>query len=189
MKKLTPVKKITIGFATLLIVAAAVAGPSTRKTQITFSQSVRVPGTTLNAGTYYFDAPSFTNRTLVRITDETGNLVTQVMGLPEHIQKPNHDVITFGSHECGPKAIKLWFYAPSGTAVRFVYPKEEAASIAASCKEPVPEMHEKAAPVSQLEESKVYLATPKGKEEPYKPELLSTSDQMDQNGFDAKPEH
>jgi hypothetical protein len=181
---------MSIAWAAVFIVASALGGVSTHKTRVTFNGPVRVPGKVLSAGTYFFDAPQIRNRTLVRITDESGNLVTQVTGIPERLRRqPGHAIITFGEHECGPRAIKLWLYPGTDTAVRFVYSKEEAALIASSCNEPVPEAHESTPASSESEASKVYLVTPKGQEEPYEPESLTTSDQEDQNGFNADPEH
>jgi hypothetical protein len=185
MKKMTVVQEIVVGLATLLVVVGAIAGPSTRKTKLTFSQPVLVPGATLTAGTYFFQAPNMNNRTLVRITDQSGKFVTQFMGIADYIRKPDHDIITFGNQDCKPTAIKAWFYPGSRTAVRFVYQQEQAARIATSCNEPVPEMHGSVTDVSQLQGDKVYVATPKGQEEEYKPEALSASDQADKDGLDA----
>lgn len=186
MKKLTATQNVAVGLAALIVVVCAIAGASARKTKLTFSQPVLVPGATLAAGTYFFQAPNMNNRTLVRITDESGKFVTQFMGVADYTRKPNHDIITFGNQECKPTAIKAWFYPGSRTAVRFVYKQEQATQIAASCNEPVPEMHESATDVSQLQGDKMYLVTPKGQEEEYKPEALSASDQRDQNGFDGE---
>jgi hypothetical protein len=182
-------KRVTIvlqgcALVTVLFLAAALAGRANLKTRITFSGSVRVPGLVLPAGTYYFEAPNFNNRTTVRITKEDGSLVTQVAGVADYRHEANHEVIIFGDHECGPQAIKAWFYPGNKTGVRFVYPKEEAEVIAASCNEPVPETHEKYSETGQVE-NKVYIMTPQKQEQDYSPEALSGSDQADQNGFDA----
>jgi hypothetical protein len=186
MKKVTIVQGCVTVLAVLLAAASSFGGPSTYKTKLTFSQPVRVPGVTLPAGTYYFQAPQATNRTLVKITDENGKLMTQFMGIPEHTRKRDHDVITIGSNECKPTALKSWFYPGNRTGVRFVYPQDQAAMIAASCNEPIPEVHESIANVSQLQTEKVYLAMPKGQEEEYKPEALSASDELDKSGFDGE---
>lgn len=57
MERLDAARRLTIGIAALILVVGAVAGPSTRKTTVTFNQSVRVPRVDLQAGTYSFDAP------------------------------------------------------------------------------------------------------------------------------------
>jgi hypothetical protein len=97
-------------------------------------------------------------------------------------------MIVFGDHDCGPKAIKLWSYPGKTPAIRFIYPKEEAASIAASCNEPVPETDDKLADTSQLKSGNIGLMSPQKQKGPYKPESLSVSDQVDRNGFDADPQ-
>jgi hypothetical protein len=185
MKGLAVVQPILAGAAILLVVAGAIADPSMRTTKITFSGSVRVPGAVLNAGTYYFKAPLRNNRTFVRIQDEQGKMVAQFMGIADYTHKSDHVLIIFGDHECGPKTIKSWFYPSSSPGVRFVYSKDEAAVIAASCDEDVPETHENTLDESQLQSATVYLMTPQKQEEPYRSEALTASDQQGQNGFDA----
>lgn len=177
---------IMVGLAILLIVVGATAGASSRRTKITFSGTVRVPGATLAAGTYYFSTPSPDVRTLVRVENENHKLVAQFLGLSDYRREPSHTVIIFGDHECGPRAIKSWFYTGS-SGIRFVYSEQEAAVIAASCNEPVPETHEQTLDASNLQSRPVYLMTPQRQEEAYKSEALSNSDQVDQNGFDADP--
>lgn len=178
---------VQVGFATLILVAGAIAGPSTQRTRITFNGPVRVPGAVLGPGTYYFSTPLPHTRTLVRVDDENHKLVTQFMGISDYTQRSQHTVILFGDHECGPKAIKSWFYPGRNIGIRFVYPENEAVLIAAACNEPVPETHDNPVDASQLEGSTVYLMTPQKQEEAYKPGALSASDQGDQEGFNADP--
>jgi hypothetical protein len=177
--------RIMVGLFGLALVSTAIAGPQSRRTRVTFSGPVRVPGVSLAAGTYYFSAPHITNRTIVRVEDENRKFVTQFMGIPDMVRTRNHDVILFGEQECGPAAIKSWFYPGSRTGVRFVYPQAEAELIASSCNEPVPETHEAKVEESQLDSTTVYLMTPQKQEEPYKADALTASDQRDGNGIDA----
>jgi len=186
MTRLKTNAPILIGFSVLLYLVGIAAAISTHKTKVTFGQSVRVPGKVLTAGTYYFEAPNTNVRTIVKISDESGSLVTQFTGIPDYTHKPTHDIVTFGQHECGPRAVKSWFYPGDVYGVRFVYSKQEAELIAAACNEPVPETHESTR-LSGTAADKVYLITPQKQEEEYTPEALSTSDQMDQNGFDGAP--
>jgi hypothetical protein len=186
MKKLTKANLHLAIIAVALVAVSAYAGPRTRKTRITFDGPVRVPGTVLQTGTYFFESPLVNKRTLVRITGEDGSLITQVMGIPDFTRQRNHDVIVFGDHECGPKAIKAWFYPASGTGVRFVYPREEAEAIAAACNEAVPEMHETKLEPEQLQNYTIYLVTPQKEEHPYKADELSATDAADQSGFDGQ---
>jgi len=186
MKTPKAANMLLVILAAAFLAVLANAGPMTRKTRISFDGPVRVPGTILQAGTYFFDAPLVTKRTLVRITGEDGRLVTQVMGIPDFTRTRNHDIITFGEHECGPRAIKAWFYPGSSSGVRFVYPKEEAELIAAACHESVPEMHEAQLDPQQLQSATIYLISPEKQEHEYKAEELSASDAADQIGFDGQ---
>lgn len=186
MKKITNANILLAVVALVLVAVSAYASPSTRRTKITFDGPVRVPGTVLQAGTYYFQAPLTNNRTVVRITDESGKHVTKLMGIADFTRKRDHDVILFGENECGPKAIKSWFYPHSSTGVRFIYPKDEAEAIASACNEPVPEIHETQPNVAQLRVYRVYLITPQKKEKEYKQEDLAASDEADQNGVDGE---
>src|SRR5215472_8729877 len=185
MKQGKVVLAVMVGIAVLAFVSGVIADPSSRTTRVTFSGPVRVPGANLSAGTYFFRAPNVTNRMIVRIEDENRQFVTQFMGIPDKTRNRTHDIVLFGDHECGPKAVKSWFFPGSNTGVRFVYPQEEAALIAASCNEDVPETHETKLEESQLENTKVYLMTPQKQEKPYDQGALTAADARDANGFDA----
>ena len=185
MKQGGVVLRIVMGIAVLAFVSGAIADPSSRTTRVTFSGPVRVPGANLSAGTYFFRAPNVTNRMIVRVEDENRQFVTQFMGIPDRTRNRTHDIVLFGEQECGPKAVKSWFFPGSNTGVRFVYPAEEAALIAAACNEDVPETHETKLEESQLENTKVYLMTPQKQEKPYSDGALTASDAKDGNGFDA----
>ena len=187
MKKPTIVRAALLASALTVFVVLVLASPLTRKTRVTFSQSVRVPGTVLNAGTYYFESPHPNKQTIVRISDETGKMITQVMGVADFTNKRNHDIIMFGNQDCGMNAIKAWFYPGSGMGVRFVYPEDEAAKIAAACKEPVPETHGKVQNAEQANSEKIYLITPERQEQNYTPNELTKPDQTDTTGVDAAP--
>jgi hypothetical protein len=187
MKKSALARPIMVGLSILITVVGATAGLSSRRSKLTFSGPVRVPGATLSAGTYYFSTPSPDARTLVRVENENRELVAQFMGLSDYRRKSGHTAIIFGDHECGPKAIKSWFYAGGSSGIRFVYSEQEAALIAASCNEPVPETHERTLNAVNLQSDPVYLMTPQKQEEAYKPDAMSASDRADQNGFDADP--
>ena len=188
MRKGSVALRIMMGLVGLALVSSAIAGPQSRRTRVTFSGPVRVPGVSLAAGTYYFSAPHMQSRTIVRVEDENRRFVTQFMGLPDMTRTRNHDIILFGEQECGPTAIKSWFFPGSRTGVRFVYPQAEAELIASSCNEPVPETHEAKIEESQVESATVYLMTPQKQEEPYKADALAATDQRDGKGFDAAHE-
>src|SRR5215469_13044636 len=185
MKSPLIVRAVLLATALSMSAVLVLASPSARKTRVTFSQPVRIPGTVLPAGTYYFESPQPNNRTMVRVLDENGKMITQVMGIADYTNKKNHDVIIFGDQHCSVNAIKAWFYPGSGTGVRLIYPEDEAATIAAACKEPVPETHDKVQTAEQANSEKIYLITPEKQEQNYTPNELAKPDQADTNGFDA----
>ena len=180
-------RTLLIATAVCAMVMSATSSQVTRRTRVTFTGSVRVPGTILPAGTYFFEAPQQNNRTVVRVSKEDGTFITQFMGIADYTRAQQPDIIVFGEHECGPKAVKAWFYPGSNHGVRFVYSEDEAALIAASCEEPVPEIHEKTVSASQIMVYRVFLITPSRQEQEYTPEALSHSDQVDNNGFHSMP--
>lgn len=184
MRKERVALRIMVGLVVLVVASGMNADPSSRTTKVTFSGPVRVPGVTLSPGTYYFKAPNVVNRTVVRVEDENHKFVTQFMGIADMTRKRDHDIVVFGEGECGPKAIKSWFYPGSRSGVRFVYPQAEAELIASSCNEPVPETHETKLEESQLDSATVYLMTPQKQEQPYSADALSPTDERDRNGFD-----
>ena len=180
-------RAILIASAVCSMIVSASSASVTRRTRVNFSDSVRIPGAVLAAGTYFFEAPQQNNRTVVRVSKEDGTFITQFMGIPDYTREQQPDLIVFGEHECGPKAVKAWFYPGSRHGVRFVYSEDEAALIAASCDEPVPEIHEKTVTPSQIMVYRVFLITPSRQEQEYTPEALSHSDQIDNNGFHSMP--
>jgi len=185
MRRLSAAQLFVVGFLVLIFVGGAIAGQMNRRTKITFNGAVRVPGAVLQPGTYFFSAPSSGNRALVKVENEGGQFITQFMGIYDFTEKPDHEFIVFADHDCGPKAIKSWFYPTASPGVRFVYSDQEAALIAAACDDPVPETHGNSMDAARLQSSSVYVMTPQKQEQSYKANAFSTSDQRDKNGFDA----
>lgn len=125
-----------------------------KKTQITFSQAVEIPGVgvhMLPAGTYIFklfDSPS--NRHIVQIfnEDETKLLAT-ILAIPNYrLESTDKTVITFLERTANePEALRAWFYPGSNFGVEFVYPKSRAIELAKLVRQPVLVMPTELAPV------------------------------------------
>src|SRR5262245_17398638 len=122
----------------------AQADASDKKTDVTFSQPVEVPGTVLSAGTYVFKlAESNSSRNIVQILNKDENHVyATILAITAQRPKPaDKTVITFEEHAKGaPEAVRAWFYPGENTGVRFVYPKQKAMEIGRSNNESVPAM-------------------------------------------------
>jgi hypothetical protein len=132
--------------ATLLLAAlsprAVRADSWDRKTFISFSDTVQVPGTTLPAGKYVFklwNSPS--DRYVVQIFNERENHVfATLLTIPEYrMNPPDKTVVSFYEAPVGqPQPIKAWFYPGDNNGREFVYSRAEAHVIARAAHENVP---------------------------------------------------
>jgi hypothetical protein len=105
-----------------------------KKTILTFSAPVEVPGRVLPAGTYVFkllDSPA--DRHVVQIfnKDET-KPIAEVLAIPdERLQPRGKTVITFDERPGNsPEALRAWFYPGNTVGQEFVYPRSRAKEIA-----------------------------------------------------------
>jgi hypothetical protein len=139
-----------------------------KRTKVTFSQAVAVPGTTLPAGTYTFTIPdTLGSRYIVQIwnADKT-ELITTILAIPNYRLEPTDEtVIEFRERPADrPQAVKAWFYPGYAYGIEFVYPKEQAIQLAQVEKEPVPA--EVALPTpNTLKTVPLIAVTPQGEEE------------------------
>ena len=113
-----------------------------KKTFLTFSQPVEVPGVILPAGNYVFklaDSPS--NRHIVQIFNAEEDLVyATILAIPHHRMEPAEEtVILFEERRADqPQAIHAWFYPGELIGQQFVYPKSRALELARVTHQPVP---------------------------------------------------
>jgi len=138
-----------------------------KKTVMTFSQAVEIPGQILPAGTYTFvllDSPS--DRHIVQIFDADGShLITTVLAINNYRLKPTGDTVVKFAERSGdnPEALKGWFYPGDNFGQEFVYPKQRAIELALLAKEPVPAL---AADSTDLKLAPIVAVTPERKEVP-----------------------
>jgi hypothetical protein len=124
-----------------LLVPTVRADEWDKKTIVSFSEPVQVPGTVLPAGTYVFKlANNQSDRYIVEIFDahET-QLITTIMAIPDYrMQTPDETIISFNERPSGqPEALKAWFYPGDNYGVEFVYPKQRATELAEANNRPV----------------------------------------------------
>jgi len=111
-----------------------------RKTVITFSGPVEIPGVhlvgwgVLPAGTYVFKIlDSQSDRHIVQIfnKDET-QIYATILAIPNYrLQATDKTVITFRERPAGePEALRAWFYPGRNWGEEFVYPKAKAMTLA-----------------------------------------------------------
>ena len=126
---------------------AANADEWNRKTTMTFSEPVEVPGVHLKgwgvlpAGTYVFKIlDSQSNRHIVQIfnADETQCYAT-ILAIPNYrLRATDKTVVTFRERPAGePEALRAWFYPGKNWGDEFVYPKTKAVELAKATNTPV----------------------------------------------------
>ena len=105
-----------------------------KKTILTFSGPVQIPGATLAAGTYVFKLADLTgNRHVVQVFDkDEKKIYSTILAIPDQKLDPSDKpVVMFAERPAGtPQAVKAWFYPGETIGNEFVYPKDQAMKIA-----------------------------------------------------------
>jgi hypothetical protein len=164
-----------LSFVSLALSNAAKADEWNKKTTVTFSGPVEIPGVgaqTLPAGTYVFKLmDSASDRNIVQIfsADET-HVYSTILAIPNYRLKPtDKTVITFKERAEGqPEAIRAWFYPGEQWGQEFAYPKSRAVELAKLTNEPVLEMTlepaANVAPIEALKALPIRAVEPSGEE-------------------------
>jgi hypothetical protein len=148
MNKLTVVKTLScLALFGALFAPSAQADAWNRKTTVTFSAPVEIPGVHLEgwgilpAGTYVFKIlDSQSDRHIVQISNkEETTVYATVLAIPNYrIQATDKTVMTFAERAAGePEALRAWFYPGRNWGEEFVYPKSRALAIAKATNTPV----------------------------------------------------
>jgi hypothetical protein len=130
-----------------LLALSARADDWNRKTAVTFSVPVEIPGVhlagwgVLPAGTYVFKIlDSQSDRHIVQIfnKDET-TIYATILAIPNYrLKATDKMVITFSERSAGePEALRAWFYPGKNWGEEFVYPKTKAVALAKAANAPV----------------------------------------------------
>lgn len=148
MRLLNSLMKIG-GLALLGLMVAPSAGADewNRKTVVTLSGPVEIPGVHLRgwgvlpAGTYVFKIlDSMSDRHIVQIfnKDET-TIYATILAIPNYrLKATDKTVITFRERPAGqPEALRAWFYPGRNWGEEFVYPKAKAVELAKTTNTPV----------------------------------------------------
>ncbi len=128
--------KLLCGAAVAMMIAAPAAHADewNKRTYLTFSGPVGLPGKTLPAGTYTFEvANPDTTRHVIRVTEkDTNRPIGLFMTIPaDRLDPPDENLIMFAERPAGqPQAIQMWFYPGDRIGEEFVYPKSQAVAIA-----------------------------------------------------------
>ena len=168
----------TIWFALILMLLGAVlASPAradqwNKKTSVTFSHAIEVPGDMiLPAGKYVFKLmDSVSNRNIVQIwnEDET-KLLTTILAINNYRLEPTGDTVIEFHERPGtqPQALRAWFYPGDQFGQEFAYPKPRAMQLAEASNEIVPAEVATTEPApEELKSVPLIAVTPSHQEEP-----------------------
>jgi len=135
--------------ALTLLIPGAYADEWNKKTTMTFTGPVEIPGQVLSAGTYVFKlADSQADRNIVQVFNKAeDHLYGTFLTIPDYRMRPTgKSVIMFEERAAGaPEAVKAWFYPGDLYGNEFVYPKVKATELAKNGKQSVPSMPEEMA--------------------------------------------
>jgi hypothetical protein len=173
-----------IAFVVAMFSPAAWAQSWNKRTMVTFSAPVEIPGISaqvLPAGTYVFRLlDSLADRHIVQIFNkDESHLYATILAIPNYRLRPtDKTVMTFAERASGePQAIRAWFYPGDNSGQEFVYPKKRAVELAKITNRPVLYIPDVVAPnivapvkaateppVIALEEVPVKAVTPAGED-------------------------
>jgi hypothetical protein len=185
LKTLTTVSCMAL--ASILLTPIANADEWNKKTVITFSGPVEIPGVhlagwrILPAGTYVFKIlDSQSDRHIVQIFNkEETTIYATILAIPnQRLTATGKTVMTFRERPAGqPEALRAWFYPGSTSGEEFVYSKVQAAAIAKDTNTPVlftpaempvevaePVKLSDAPVVAEMKRAPIMAITPTGKE-------------------------
>jgi hypothetical protein len=166
VKTIFAVLALTLLGATL--VSGARADTWNKKTVVTFSQAVEVPGKVLPAGTYTFRLlDSASDRHIVQIFNEDGTqLITTILAINDYRLQPTGDTVMKFNERPGdsPEALRAWFYPGDNFGQEFVYPKVRALQLAQMEKIAVPAIAVETLDDDAIKTAPIVAITPDEKE-------------------------
>ncbi len=158
---------LAIGLFGWALLPSAQADTWNKKTVMTFSQSVEIPGQVLPAGTYTFKlADSLSDRHIVQIFNADGTqIIATILAINNYRLQPTGETIVKFAERPGdaPEALKAWFYPGDNFGQEFVYPKQRAIQLALASNEPVPAL---TAETTDLKTAPIVAVTPEQQEVP-----------------------
>lgn len=151
-----------------------------KKTKLSFSQPVELPGHVLPAGTYTFKlADTLADRHIVQVlTADESRVIATVMTIPDYrLTTADQTVIRFREVPRGsPAAIRGWFYPGHNVGQEFVYPKARAVWLAKATKTIVPAIAVDVTDPDALKTAPIIAITPDEKEMPVTAVIQTTPD-------------
>jgi len=136
-----------VALTVVVLAPSAKADDWNRKTTMTFSGPVEIPGVHLTgfgvlpAGTYVFKIlDSQSDRHIVQIFNQDETMIyATILAIPNYrLKATDKTVVTFTERPAGePEALRAWFYPGRNWGEEFVYPKARAMVLAKASNTPV----------------------------------------------------
>src|SRR5215216_3953670 len=136
MKRVTLIATALV-LAVLAVLSTRVTAQETNTqevTYLTFSNTVELPGMTLPAGTYTFRLADSPSRNVVQVLDREGKEIKGqwLFVQAERPEVTGDTVIMFKENREGATpAVQYWYFPGEKIGKEFIYPKDQAAKIAA----------------------------------------------------------
>lgn len=143
-----------------------------KKTVITITETIQLPHTVLEPGTYVFKlADSQSDRHIVQIFNATETqIIATILAIPNYRLKPTgKSVFRFWETPAGtPKAMRAWFYPGDNFGQEFAYPKMKAIEMARVTRMAVPTVivEKEVVDIEALKTAPVVIVTEQGEEKP-----------------------
>jgi hypothetical protein len=137
MKRVTLIATALV-LAVLAVLAGGVAAQQTNtseRTFLTFSNTVEMPGVTLQPGTYVFKLADTGSRNVVQVWNEKEE---QMLGhwlfvQTERLEVTQENVVMFRETPAGTTpAVQYWYFPGERVGKEFIYPRDQATRIAAA---------------------------------------------------------
>jgi hypothetical protein len=152
----------------VMLLPSARADEWNKKTVVTFSQAVEVPGKILPAGTYTFQLlESPADRHIVEIFNADGSqIIVTTLAINDYRLRPTGKTVMTFNETPGdaPEALRAWFYPGDNFGQEFVYPKVRAIQLAKTTNVVVPAVAADAIDDNTLATIPIVAVTPDQKE-------------------------
>jgi hypothetical protein len=167
-----PFKALLSLFAVVLlgpvVLPGAKADTWNKKTVVTFSQPVEIPGKILPAGTYTFQLlDSLSDRHIVQVFNADGSqIIATILAINNYRLTPTGDNVMKFSERPGdsPEALRAWFYPGDSFGQEFVYPRTRAIQLAQTTQVIVPAVAAETIDDSAMKTAPIVAVTPDQKE-------------------------
>jgi hypothetical protein len=159
---------LAITFAAVALQPGARADENNKKTVVTFSQPVEIPGAILPAGTYMFKLyDSFMDRKIVQVfTADGSHVIATILTINDYrLNATDQTVMKFRERPADqPVALRAWFFPGDNFGYEFVYPKRRAVELAKTEMVVVPAVAVETVDLEAIKTLPIVAVTPDEKE-------------------------